>query len=461
MDLKGGRLEFLVPHLLRGQMLRRNFVRLSLRMGVTQQMPTWAKLQFLHAGVSKEDLEAVLRRIRNLDSWVDEWESLGRAHEQSGQDALALGRTADAALHFKAASAAYNFAQYVVFLDVDRKKRLHGSCVRTYAKAAPLFEIPARPFEVMYRRRPMKGYLRLPPGPRPCPVVVMFNGTNAVKEELHWWSEEMLDRGVATILFDGPGMGETFHRLSMVAEPRPVGTAILDEIETRPELDPGSVVFFGMSLGGYMAIRMASHEPRIRAVAAVSPPYSASIYWRVTLAGMRRELAALYGIDEKDMTEVVNRITLEDVLEDVRCPLMIAGGGHDFITPGTEAWRIFDGARCDRELVFYPRGAHDCFNVLSDLRPRMVHWLVNHIDRHRTRPANGVATLSAPAREPAWPAAEAVDPDFADALRGDVSRIQWHAPAQQALPARWQLPWQRNGHAPIEVVLRKASRPAL
>jgi hypothetical protein len=53
--------------------------------------------------------------------------------------------------------------------------------------------------------------------------------------------------------------------------------------------------------------------------------------------------------------------------------------------------------------------------------------------------------------------AEAVDPDFADALRGEVSRIQWHAPAQQALPAQWQLPWQRNGDARIEVVHRRAS----
>jgi dienelactone hydrolase len=258
-------------------------------------------------------------------------------------------------------------------------------------------------------------------------------------------------------MFDGPGMGQTFHRLSMVAEPRPVGSAIIDEIETRPELDPGAVVFFGMSLGGYMAIRMASHDRRIRAVAAVSPPYSASIYWRVTLAGMRRELAALYGIDERDMTDVVNRITLDDVLHDVRCPMMVAGGGHDFITPGTEAWRIFDGAQCERDLVYYPRGAHDCFNVLSDLRPRMVTWLARHIESHRARSANGHVTRGVSPRGPSWRAAEAVDPDFADALRGEISRIQWHAPSQQALPAQWQLPWRRDIAGEIEVVHRHAA----
>ena len=67
-----------------------------------------------------------------------------------------------------------------------------------------------------------------------------------------------------------------------------------------------------------------------------------------------------------------------------RC--MVAGGGHDHITPGTEAWRIFEGARCERELIYYPRGAHDCFNVLSDLRPRMVSWIARQLGPGVARP---------------------------------------------------------------------------
>src|SRR4029079_18266748 len=136
------------------------------------------------------------------------------------------GHAAEASRRFLAASAAYNFAQYVVFMDIDRKRELHDACVRAYAEAAPLFDPPATPFEVTYRRRAMKGYLRVPYGTQVAPVAVLFNGTNAVKEELHWWSEALLARGIATIAFDGPGLGEPFHRLSMVAEPRPIGTAI-------------------------------------------------------------------------------------------------------------------------------------------------------------------------------------------------------------------------------------------
>lgn len=453
MAVKGGRLEFLVPHLLRSQLLRPGFVRLSLRLGAAQQMPSWAKLQFTNAGVSPEDLKRVLGRITSLESWVDEWESLGRAHEQGGRDALALGRDAQAAERFLAASAAYNFGQYVMFLDVGRKRALHESCVRAYAQAAPLFEVPARPFEVLYRRKPMRGYLRVPAGSEPAPVVVIFNGTNAVKEELHWWSESFLERGIATLTFDGPGMGQTFHRLSMVAEPRPVGVAILDRIDGCPELDPGAVAFLGMSLGGYMAIRMASHDPRIKAVAAVSPPYSADVYWNLTLAGMRRELAALYGIEENEMTSVIDKITLADVLPKLHCPLIVSGGGHDHITPGSEAWRIFEAAPGERELVFYPKGAHDCFNVLADLKPRMVRWLAHQLERHHAAGHAHAAWHLVPGAVPQ--PAEAVDEDFAGALRGEVRHLEWHAPKSGGEPVRWRWPWETVAvSSSIEVVHR-------
>ena len=46
MAVKGGRLDFLAPHVLRSQLLRPGFVRLSLRMGVARQMPEWARRQF-------------------------------------------------------------------------------------------------------------------------------------------------------------------------------------------------------------------------------------------------------------------------------------------------------------------------------------------------------------------------------------------------------------------------------
>jgi 2,6-dihydroxypseudooxynicotine hydrolase len=452
MTVRGGRLEFLVPHLLRSQVLRPGFVRLSLRLGVARQMPGWAKLQFLNAGISPADLDLVLGRVTSLESWVEEWERLAHQHEEGGRAALTAGRTAEAAKRMVSASAAYNFAQYVMFVDVAHKRALHEACTRAYAAAAPLLDPPARLFEVPFRRHVVKGWLRVPYGPGPAPVVVLFHGTNGVKEEMHGWSEALLERGLATLAFDGPGLGETFHRLSTVAEPRPLWGAIYDAIGAEPALDPDAVGLMGMSLGAFLSLRLAAHDPRIKAVAALSPPYSISIYWNVTLAGMRRELAALYGTSEEDMAEVVNRMTLAGVLPGLHQPMLVAGGGHDLITPGEEGLRIFDEARCERQLIFYPAGAHDCFNVLADLRPRVAGWLADHL---RVPHAAGRVRTSVPLESAGYAAAEAVDPDFAEELSGEAARRVWNRVATPPQPARWS-PWPRVARAGREAGRRMA-----
>jgi dienelactone hydrolase len=280
----------------------------------------------------------------------------------------------------------------------------------------------------------------------------------------------------------------------MVGEPRPVGTAILNQIETRPELDPNAVGFLGMSLGGYLAIRMAAHDRRVKAVAAVSPPYSADIYWNVTLSGLRRELAALYSIDEREMGKVIDRITLAEALPVLECPLIVSGGGHDHITPSTEAWRIFEDSHCEREIVFYPRGAHDCFNVLDDLRPRMVSWMAQRLAKHaHAYPTNGNgngdgnghgaahgngangngqvngngngngddASWGAWTRNGAgdhgapWAPAEAVDPEFGDHLCGEPPSRVWQQNVKADLPAQWTWPWERDARPAVEVVVRR------
>lgn len=479
MTLKSGRLQLLTPHYLRSRVLRPGLIKLSLRLGLAQQMPAWAKLQFLNAGVTPAMLDEVLSRITSLESWVDEWEAMGKRREAAGALALEQGDTHAAAEHFFQASAAFNFAQYVLFIDISRKRVLHESCVRAFAAAAPYLDPPAQRVEIPFRRRTLAGYLRLPPGERPAPVVVLFNGTNGVKEELHKWTEPFLARGLAVLTFDGPGLGQTWYNMKSLADPRPVGDAILTHLRSRADVDGDSVAFLGKSLGGYLAIRMAAHDARIRAVAAVSAPFSVDIYWNVTLASMRHELATIYGTDEATMSAWVDRITLAEALPKLECPLLVAGGGRDIITPGREAWRIFEAAHCERELIFYPTGAHDCFNVADDLLPRMSEWIARQLGAHAVSDGaeDGV---------PVWMAAEAVDPDFAQALRGDgdagprwsgrAGATEGTTPASSNGPLRTPLvkpaangnghaprwPWRpANGHRATKVVYRRVVPPRL
>jgi hypothetical protein len=129
----------------------------------------------------------------------------------------------------------------------------------------------------------------------------------------------------------------------------------------------------------------------------------------------------------------------------------VVGGGRDLITPSSEAWRIFEDARCERELIYYPRAAHECFNVLGDLRPRVIAWLERNLGVAHPR-GNGTASQG-----DGWMAGEAVDPDFADALAGEEHPRQWQPAAALSRAAHWG--WSPAENGIPEVVLRRA--PAL
>ena len=93
----------------------------------------------------------------------------------------------------------------------------------------------------------------------------------------------------------------------------------------------------------------------------------------------------------------------------------------------------------------------------------MVGWLSHQLERHR---ATRAAVADDGTRETSWMAAEAVDPDFADALRGESRHRVWNrvagsdgplAPAPaSARPQGWRWPWWGDAPPALEVIHRLA-----
>jgi phage-related protein len=88
----------------------------------------------------------------------------------------------------------------------------------------------------------------------------------------------------------------------------------------------------------------------------------------------------------------------------------------------------------------------------------MVHWLCAQIEKfHPVRTPVRRADELSPAD--GLSPAEAVDMDFAAALRGESPRLQWNSATVLAEPARWNFLW-KPPRAPreIEVVHRVGSQ---
>ena len=111
----------------------------------------------------------------------------------------------------------------------------------------------------------------LPKNPRPAPVVIFYSGFDVVKEMLYGFiREEFVHRNISCLIMDTPCVGEPLRLRNIHSRPdyEVPTTAIIDYLETRPDVDASRIGIMGISLGGYYAPRAAAFEPRIKACVA-------------------------------------------------------------------------------------------------------------------------------------------------------------------------------------------------
>ncbi|MFJ1260736.1 alpha/beta hydrolase family protein, partial [Cupriavidus sp. CuC1] len=143
--------------------------------------------------------------------------------------------------------------------------------------------------EIPFEGGVLAGFLRLPPGTVKPPVMVMIPGLDSAKEEIEPYELPFLARGIATLMVDGPGIGEAEYDFPIRGDYEVPVKSIVDWIATQPEVDGENVGLWGVSLGGYYAPRAAAFEKRIKACIALAGPYDFSIGWQ-QLPELTREL---------------------------------------------------------------------------------------------------------------------------------------------------------------------------
>ncbi len=75
--------------------------------------------------------------------------------------------------------------------------------------------------------------------------------------------------GYGVLALDNPGNGESDgHANGLGDNAQPALDAGLDYLERRPDVDPGRIAGFGLSLGGEVVLEAASHDRRLAAVVA-------------------------------------------------------------------------------------------------------------------------------------------------------------------------------------------------
>ena len=340
-----------------------------------ERVKTSWRQRLLANGVEPFDYETTVGRIERFEDWPDAWAELGRQHEQRADEAERAGRAITAAGFRRLAALAWHFGYFAhprplaPWLEAQRHK------ADLFRRAAPYLSPPASLLQVPFRETQLPAYLRKPPGVNKPPVVLFVSGLDSTKEEHTTFEDVILRRGLATLTFDGPGQGEVWEHQPGIVEWEQAGSAMVDAIQARDDLDSSRVGIVGVSLGGYFAPRCAALEPRIRAAAACGGLFALGDRdVSDTLHGPRA--FHFWNTDEVAILHsVLERSTLDGIIQRMDRPLLVVHGKRDDITPVAGARRMYDAAGGPKDWVLFGEGNHVCNNIPHLYRPLVADWL--------------------------------------------------------------------------------------
>jgi 2,6-dihydroxypseudooxynicotine hydrolase len=226
----------------------------------------------------------------------------------------------------------------------------------------------------------MVGNLRRPKGATRPPVAVMLPGLDACKEELHTWCDAFVRRGLATLAIDGPGQGETAYRLPITTEWGKVIGAVIDVLEQRTDVDGHSVAVVGQSLGALYAPLAAAFEPRIKACISNCGPFDFGKALP-TMPAVSQETFRVrsHAQNLQQAYEIARGLTLENVAQRIKCPLLVIYGAGDKLFPVAEGERLARAASGPSDFVVFEEGNHVCFNISYKFRPLTADWTLEHL----------------------------------------------------------------------------------
>jgi len=336
--------------------------------------------RFVANGVTLTDFEEVTQSLGSWGDWCRAWSERAALHEQIGREALTRSKLLSAGEHLQRAGVYYHFAKFLFVHDIPQMKAAHMKAVECRRLALPHLDPPGVRVEIPYCGKALYGVLRKPAGVERPPVMVMICGLDSAKEETEAYERPFLDRGIAVLVFDGPGQGEGEYDFAIRGDYEVPARAVVDYVATRRDLDASRIGLWGVSLGGYYAPRAAAFDRRIKACISLAGPFDWGEAWdglpeltreafRVrshcaTLAEAKRHAATL---------------SLEDVAERIACPIFIVTGKLDRVIPWQHAERLAGVVRGPAELMIIEDGNHVANNRGYRWRLQSADWMAEQL----------------------------------------------------------------------------------
>jgi 2,6-dihydroxypseudooxynicotine hydrolase len=336
--------------------------------------------RFVANGVALTDFEDVTRSLKSYDDWCGAWSERAALHERLGREAMAKQKLLTAGECLQRAGVYYHFAAFLFVNDVPQMKAAHAKAIACRQAALPYLRPSGERVEIPYEGGKLAGILRKPDGVETPPIIVMAVGLDSTKEESDAYEAPFLVRGMATLVFEGPGQGEAQYDLPIRGDYEVPVKAVLDFVETRRDLDTKRIGMWGVSLGGYYAPRAAAFDKRIKACIALGGPFDWGAAWD-TLPELTREAFRVrsHAKTMDDAKKNAATLSLVGLADKITCPIFIVNGRLDRVVPATDAERLAREVKGPAELLMVEDGNHIANNRAYRWRSQSADWMADQL----------------------------------------------------------------------------------
>ncbi len=342
--------------------------------------------------LSLEEGPALIDAVPALDgqAWGSYWEACGEKVRKEALDAEQAGDGAHAGVLYKKASGMFFMGRFPC-PNHPAKQRCAVAERETYIAASRFWALPIERITIPFEGRQGEGreivvLLRRPAGVERPPVVVMWGGVDACKEQMTEASDALLAQGIATVAMDNAGTGESPVRGVPDAERQFI--TVFEWVRQQTSLSGARVGCLGRSFGGYWATKLAHQVPDMLAGAVnwgggahhmFQPEWvQASRYPDSYLMELVETRSAMLGAtNDAEYVEFFRRLSLLDQgwLDKPCAPLLLVNGKEDKQCPVADIELLTDRG-WPKSVRMFP-GGH--MGLTPKTLPTVVDWLARQV----------------------------------------------------------------------------------
>ncbi|MDA0999673.1 MAG: alpha/beta fold hydrolase [bacterium] len=314
------------------------------------------------------------------------WRESAEFHESLAKKAQAEGFNATATEHYDHAIEAYRMAQHPIFYDDNPMKiylckKMDEMVDRRSGVAAYPIERVEVPFD---DGKSISCLLHLLPDRRKAPCIVYVPGMDQSKEVFPWAHRNVAaDRGFHVLAMDGPGQGASnIRKIRSVGDNyERAGAAVIDHLLGREEVEPSKIAIYGISMGSYWSLRLASYDHRMAAVASAVACFNPNnTIFTQSSPRFKQVFMYMAGItDENEFDEMARQMTVKGYMDKVQCPALLVTGEFDPLCPLEDAIEVFEDLTCKKEMWVFEDQFHPLARIQNlgglDNHQYILDWL--------------------------------------------------------------------------------------